>query len=256
MKRNKDSDVLTEDPKGLDPTPDSNPDPITKEPGSHPIGVAAGGTGGAAAGGAIGGAIGGPVGAVVGAAVGAVGGAFAGKGAAEVVNPTEENAYWQKNYSTRPYYKSGESFDTYEPAYRYGYETASRPEYHGKKFEDVESDLATNWPTYSRTNSNFNDYRLATRDAYNRVQDRVSNLGRETADKSDSVWEQVKGNWKQFKGSVKEKWNLLTDDDLEAAEGRREKIVGKIQERYGEAKWKASDIDREVTALYNERFRK
>ena len=82
--------------RGLDPTPDSNPDPITGEKGAHPVGVAAGGAGGAAAGAAIGAAVGGPVGAVVGGAVGAVAGGLAGKGAAEVVNPTVEEEYWKK----------------------------------------------------------------------------------------------------------------------------------------------------------------
>ena len=45
--------------------------------------------------------------------------------------------------------------------------------------------------------------------------------------------DQLKGNWKQFKGSAKEKWGKLTDDDLDQVEGRRENLVGKIQERYG-----------------------
>ena len=42
-----------------------------------------------------------------------------------------------------------------------------------------------------------------------------------------------KGKWTQLKGKVKEEWNELTDDELEAAEGRAEVLVGKIQERYG-----------------------
>jgi uncharacterized protein YjbJ (UPF0337 family) len=53
-----------------------------------------------------------------------------------------------------------------------------------------------------------------------------------------------KGNWKQVKGSVKEKWGKLTDDDLTAINGKRDELEGKIQERYGIAKgqpWK--DID-------------
>lgn len=41
------------------------------------------------------------------------------------------------------------------------------------------------------------------------------------------------GNWKQFKGNIKEKWGKLTEDDLEVADGRREQLVGKLQERYG-----------------------
>lgn len=72
-----------------------------------------------------------------------------------------------------------------------------------------------------------------------------------TADrKSDAVWQELQGNWKQFKGSIKEKWNELTDDDLEAMEGRRERIIGKIQERYGEAKYSAEDIEQELNDIY------
>ncbi|MGH9857772.1 MAG: CsbD family protein [Acidobacteriota bacterium] len=64
------------------------------------------------------------------------------------------------------------------------------------------------------------------------------------------MWEELKGNWKQLKGSVKEKWNRLTDDDLEAIDGSRQKLVGKIQERYGEAKYSAADIEHELNDLY------
>jgi uncharacterized protein YjbJ (UPF0337 family) len=44
------------------------------------------------------------------------------------------------------------------------------------------------------------------------------------------------GNWMQFKGNILEKWGKLTSDDLDVAAGRRDQIVGKIQERYGIAK--------------------
>lgn len=49
-------------------------------------------------------------------------------------------------------------------------------------------------------------------------------------------WDQVEGNWKQFTGTVKEKWGKLTDDDLTVINGRRDQLVGKLQERYGLAK--------------------
>jgi uncharacterized protein YjbJ (UPF0337 family) len=49
-------------------------------------------------------------------------------------------------------------------------------------------------------------------------------------------WDRIEGNWKQFKGKVKEKWGKLTDEDLTVVEGKREQLVGKIQERYGCAK--------------------
>jgi len=48
--------------------------------------------------------------------------------------------------------------------------------------------------------------------------------------------DQADGNWKQFKGKVKEKWGKLTDDDLTVVEGKRDQLIGKIQERYGHQK--------------------
>ncbi len=46
-------------------------------------------------------------------------------------------------------------------------------------------------------------------------------------------WDQVEGKWKQYKGKMKEKWGKLTDDDLDVINGRRQLLVGKIQEYYG-----------------------
>ena len=54
-------------------------------------------------------------------------------------------------------------------------------------------------------------------------------------------WNRVEGNWKQFKGSAKEKWGKLTDDDLTEVEGRRDYLIGRIQERYGIAREKATE---------------
>ena len=57
-------------------------------------------------------------------------------------------------------------------------------------------------------------------------------------------WDRIEGNWKQFKGQVKEQWGKLTDDDLDQINGQRDQLEGKIQERYGEAKDKVrSDVD-------------
>lgn len=49
----------------------------------------------------------------------------------------------------------------------------------------------------------------------------------------------LKGNWKQFKGKVKEQWGKLTDDDLDVIDGKRDQLVGRIQERQGIAKEQA-----------------
>jgi uncharacterized protein YjbJ (UPF0337 family) len=49
-------------------------------------------------------------------------------------------------------------------------------------------------------------------------------------------WNRIEGNWKQFKGSAKEKWGKLTDDDLDVIEGKRTELAGRLQQRYGYAK--------------------
>ena len=46
-------------------------------------------------------------------------------------------------------------------------------------------------------------------------------------------WDRIEGNWKQFKGRAKEQWGKLTDDDIDVIAGKRDQLVGKIQEQYG-----------------------
>ena len=52
-----------------------------------------------------------------------------------------------------------------------------------------------------------------------------------------------RGQWKQLKGEVKKRWNLLTDDDVEAVGGEIQKLEGRLQERYG---WEKERIKREI----------
>jgi uncharacterized protein YjbJ (UPF0337 family) len=51
--------------------------------------------------------------------------------------------------------------------------------------------------------------------------------------------DQLQGKWKQLKGSIKERWGKLTDDDIDVINGKNEQLVGKIQEKYGIAKEEA-----------------
>jgi uncharacterized protein YjbJ (UPF0337 family) len=51
--------------------------------------------------------------------------------------------------------------------------------------------------------------------------------------------DQIKGNWKKFVGKAKEKWGKLTDNDWQVVEGKRDQLVGRIQERYGIAREEA-----------------
>lgn len=141
-----------------------NADPITGEPGAHPVGAGIGAAGMGAAGAAIG-SLGGPVGTVVGAAVGGIVGGLAGKSAAEAIDPTAEDAYWRSNYSSRPYVEEGAHYETYQPAYRFGWESRSQnPDRH---FDDIEPDLRTTWER-AQSGMEWERARPAMRDAWDR----------------------------------------------------------------------------------------
>jgi uncharacterized protein YjbJ (UPF0337 family) len=60
--------------------------------------------------------------------------------------------------------------------------------------------------------------------------------------------EQAAGNWKIFKGKIKEQWGKLTDDDMTALEGDRDQLVGHIQKRYGIAQ---EESERQVREFRN-----
>jgi len=147
---------------------DANRDPISGAPGAHPVGTGVGAAGGAAAGAAIG-AVAGPIGAAVGLVAGAVAGGLAGKGVAEKIDPTVEDAYWKSNYAKQSYVERGAKYDTYQPAYRTGYEGFTR--YPGKKYEEAESNLQRDYEK-AKGNSNvtWEKAKHATRDAWNRVE--------------------------------------------------------------------------------------
>lgn len=145
-----------------------NADPITGEPGSHPIGTAVGGLGGAAAGAAIG-AIGGPLGALIGGAIGAVVGGGAGHAAGEALDPTAEDVYWKDTYTTTSYYNKDYNYNDYQPAYAVGY--ANRNRYPAAtRFEDVETDLESSWnQVKGESRLAWQDAKSAARDAWYRI---------------------------------------------------------------------------------------
>jgi uncharacterized protein YjbJ (UPF0337 family) len=60
---------------------------------------------------------------------------------------------------------------------------------------------------------------------------------------TDMNWNQVEGNWEQFKGSAQKQWGKLTGDDLDVIAGNRKQLAGKLQERYGKAQ---EEADREI----------
>ena len=160
--------------------PARNPDPITKAPGSHPIGTGVGAAvgGAAAAGGAVAagaamGSVVGPVGTAVGAAIGAVAGGLIGKGVVEGVNPTAEHEYWRQNYNQRPYVQSGASYDEYAPAYQAGWE--ARQAHAGEQFDDIEGQIVQDWNrARGKSKLTWEQAKAAARDSWDRVGDKRS----------------------------------------------------------------------------------
>ncbi|RYY70051.1 MAG: DUF2383 domain-containing protein, partial [Comamonadaceae bacterium] len=153
---------------------DMNRDPITDEPGAHPVGTGVGATGGALAGAAAG-TIAGPIGTMVGGVIGAVVGWLAGKAAAEAVNPTAEEAHWRDNYTREPYYETGRTFDDYGPAYRHGVSARLQ---HDTDWEAAEPRLASEWENQrAGSGLSWEQARPASRAAWDRVEARRSGSG-------------------------------------------------------------------------------
>jgi hypothetical protein len=151
---------------------DANRDPITGAPGSHPVGTGLGAAAGGMAAGAAVGTVAGPVGTAVGAAVGAVVGGLAGKGIAEQIDPTVEEAYWRNEYVNRPYVTKGATYDDYGPAYRYGIDNYAK--YPGRSFDEVEPELSRDWQrAKGKSSLTWDNAKHATRDSWHRVSDTI-----------------------------------------------------------------------------------
>ncbi len=58
---------------------------------------------------------------------------------------------------------------------------------------------------------------------------------------ASGTWDQIEGNWNQFAGNVKQRWGKLTDNDVTVINGKRQELVGKLQERYGIEKNEAEE---------------
>ena len=214
----------------------SNPDPITGEPGSHPLGTGIGAASGAATGAAIG-SIGGPIGALIGGAIGAVTGGLVGKGVEEHYDPTVEDAHWQANHGSQPYAQtSGRPYSDYRSAYATGHQGAAEYGTTGSKFEDVEDKLKAKYEqAKDSTAVGWEHAKDATRAAY----DRVTTPGAGSV-AAGSTKDRAAGTYDQVAGTVKEKTGeLLGDRELQAkgllqkGEGHVEEGVGNVKKEFG-----------------------
>jgi hypothetical protein len=160
---------LTNPEKKLDlpPRGNRNADPITEEPGAHPIET---GIGAAVAGAAVGvaaGALGGPITTAVGIAVGAVAGGFAGKGLGEWIDPTTEDSWLRDNFESRPYARSGDRYEDYCPAFRYGGLAESKCGDAGLDLTDER--LQAEWEASNESEMPWEQARDAVKDGYDRT---------------------------------------------------------------------------------------
>ncbi|MFI5197054.1 MAG: hypothetical protein ACHQJD_00400 [Thermoanaerobaculia bacterium] len=139
----------------------------------HAAATALGAAGAGAAGALTGGSMAGPAGAVLGGIAGAAAGALAGNAFAAEFDATEEAKYWRENFGSRPYRRPDRDFSYYEPAYRYGWESARRYADDVRSFEETESELAEGWLSWmvgdSSPGHEWSELRGAVRDAWRRV---------------------------------------------------------------------------------------
>ncbi|HEX7023560.1 MAG TPA: hypothetical protein VF187_01980 [Gemmatimonadales bacterium] len=86
----------------------------------------------------------------------------------EPLDPSTEDAYWRANYMVRPY-ASGEPYDTFRPAYRFGWESYGR--HPGRTFEDVAPELQHDWEhTGHSARLGWARARNAIRDAWHKLE--------------------------------------------------------------------------------------
>ena len=75
----------------------------------------------------------------------------------------------------------------------------------------------------------------------------LSRLAQEVAQMNDDI---LAGKWKQVKGNARQWWSKLTDDDIDRMTGKTEELAGKLQERYGWSRERATDeINRRLREL-------
>ncbi len=154
---------------------DANRDPITGEPGSHPVGTTLGAAAAGVAGTIVGAGLGGPLGAAIGAGLGVAAGAAVGHNAAESANPTyvEVEPSLQADFPTRPY-ATGRVYGDYEQAYMFGAnERRNWPQQAG--WDDAtEATLRDRWEQNQTTPAlTWAQAREAVRDAWHAVERRL-----------------------------------------------------------------------------------
>ncbi len=171
------------------------------------VGEGVGGTAGIAAGAAVG-ALGGPVGMVIGALAGAVGGWWAGRSVAEGVHDytdDDDRFYRQHHTTTRrdlADVSTTRDYDDVRPAYQLGHLAGRNPDYSGRSFDDVETDLQRGWTNdVAAKHGDWTSVRPYARDAYDRGRGMTSgmagmagNVGARVGNTLDDMKDRMDGN--------------------------------------------------------------
>ncbi len=150
-------------------------DPVSHEPGFHPIGTGVGAMVGGASIGATAGTLLGPAGTLLGTVVGAVVGGLAGKSIEEQLDPTVELVFWKGAYHTRHYFDPNRPFEHYAYAYRLGVEHFDKTL--GATFADAEPAMKKKWEDLQVWEDeggappmSWEEAKLAAQDSYERLQ--------------------------------------------------------------------------------------
>lgn len=144
-----------------------NPDPLTDQPGAHPIETSVGAAVGGAASGAAVGMMFGPAGVIAGTVAGAVAGGLAGKGVGELIDPTTEDN-WIREWLARREHERQMSDEHAALAYRFGMQ--SEFEHPNRSFDNVEPELRAKWyDRYGADGPDWDDVSGAARAGYERM---------------------------------------------------------------------------------------
>jgi hypothetical protein len=134
------------------------------------IGEAVGGISGVLTGAALG-SLGGPIGTIIGGIAGAVTGWWAGKAISEAASHVthDDETYYRTHYESSPNRLADRSYEDVRPAYQLGHLAGRNPEYQGRSFEEVETDLQRGWSSdVSSRHGDWQQVRPYARDAYER----------------------------------------------------------------------------------------
>jgi hypothetical protein len=148
-----------------------NLDPLTGEPGAHPVATGVGSAAVGAAGLIAAAAVAGPVGIAAAAVGGAVIGGYMGKAAGELIDPTAEEAFWRENHSQQPF--AQRPYEEFMEAYRTGYMGAAAEAPHPIEFEVLEPAMRAQYES-SGAKLPWETAREASRAAWLRAQERAA----------------------------------------------------------------------------------